>query len=312
MIILFEYLFLICCLIVIIYFIWSSKNERKYKSLDSVANAYDKWTNDSLLETLWGEHIHLGYYSKDFKKQDFRQAKIDFVHKLVDWTGLNNLPKGSRILDVGCGIGGSSRILANDYGFDVVGITISSAQVIRAKQLTSDNLSCSFEVMNALDIKFADGSFDGVWSVEAGPHMPDKQLYADQMLRVLRPGGILSIADWNKRDSLERPITQFEKIILQQLLDQWSHPDFSTISGFKNNLINSPFNLGNIETDDWTKFTIPSWNDSIMEGFRRSDEVLKLGGKSFFQGLREIPTILMMRWAFANGLMQFGVFRKSI
>ena len=34
-----------------------------------------------------------------------------------------------------------------------------------------------------------DQSFDAVWSVEAGPHMPDKQRYADELLRVLKPGG---------------------------------------------------------------------------------------------------------------------------
>ena len=86
---------------------------RKYQSVNSVASSYDSWTNDRLLENLWGEHIHLGYYEKPRLKKDFMKAKIDFVHELVHWSGLNKLPKGSRILDVGCGIGGSARILSN-------------------------------------------------------------------------------------------------------------------------------------------------------------------------------------------------------
>ena len=48
---------------------------------------------------------------------DFRNSKVQFVHELVKWSGLDKLPKGSRILDVGCGIGRSSRFLAKDYGF---------------------------------------------------------------------------------------------------------------------------------------------------------------------------------------------------
>ena len=92
---------------------WLKKN-RKYESVSSVASSYDEWTNDRLLENLWGEHIHLGFYEKPRLKKDFRKAKIDFVHELVRWSGLNKLPKGSRILDVGCGIGGSSRILCKD------------------------------------------------------------------------------------------------------------------------------------------------------------------------------------------------------
>ena len=76
-------------------------------------------------------HIHLGFYPRN-KNIDFREAKVQFVHELVSWSGLDKLPRGSRVLDVGCGIGGSSRILANYYGFNVTGITISPAQVKRA------------------------------------------------------------------------------------------------------------------------------------------------------------------------------------
>ena len=79
-------------------------------------------------------------------KKDFRKAKVDFVHELVRWSGLNQLPKGSRVLDVGCGIGGSSRILSDYYGFDVIGISISQEQVKRANELTANRDFCSFEV----------------------------------------------------------------------------------------------------------------------------------------------------------------------
>ena len=54
---------------------------------------------------------------------------------------MDKLPKGSRVIDIGCGIGGSSRILAKDYGFDVLGITISSKQVRRANQLTQKDIN---------------------------------------------------------------------------------------------------------------------------------------------------------------------------
>ena len=162
-------------------------NPRKYISSGTVASAYDAWTQDKLLERLWGEHIHLGFYPSGKKNIDFRKAKVRFVHELVKWSGLDKLPKGSRVLDVGCGIGGSSRILAEYYGFHVTGITISPAQVKRARELTPHGLNCNFQVMDALDLKFEDGSFDAVWSVEAGAHMNDKTRFADEMLRTLRP-----------------------------------------------------------------------------------------------------------------------------
>ena len=153
---------------------------------------FEKLVLKQLLERLWGEHIHLGFYALGKKNVDFREAKVQFVHELVKWSGLDKLPQGSRILDVGCGIGGSSRILAKYYGFNVTGITISPAQVKRARELTSLELSCTFQVMDALDLKFEDGSFDAIWSVEAGAHMNDKKKFADEMLRTLRPGGFLA------------------------------------------------------------------------------------------------------------------------
>ena len=52
----------------------------------------------------------MGFYPPGKKNLDFRKAKVQFVHELVKWSGLDKLPQGSRILDVGCGIGGSSRI----------------------------------------------------------------------------------------------------------------------------------------------------------------------------------------------------------
>ena len=286
------------------------RRRRRYQSAASVAAAYDRWTDEQLLERLWGEHIHLGHYGNPPRRRDFRRAKEEFVHELVRWSGLGELPAGSRVLDVGCGIGGSARILARDYGFEVLGISISPAQIRRAQELTPVGLSCRFAVMDALALELADGSFDAVWSVEACPHMPDKQRYADELLRVLRPGGLLAVADWNRRDPSDGAMTPLERWVMRQLLEQWAHPEFASIRSLRRHLEASPWSQGMaITTADWTAATLPSWIDSILEGARRPLAILSLGPGAVLQGLRESPTILLMHWAFANGLMQFGVFR---
>jgi MPBQ/MSBQ methyltransferase len=287
---------------------------RAYTDSSSVAQAYDSWTNDGLLERLWGEHIHLGHYGKAAPggRVDFRAAKADLVHALVRWSGLDQLPPGSTVLDVGCGIGGSARLLAGSYGLKVLGISISPAQIERARTLTPAELAphCRFAVMDALELALENGSFDAVWSVEACPHMPDKQRYADELLRVLRPGGLLAVADWNRRDAAAGPMSRLERWVMRQLLDNWAHPEFASIPGLRHNLEASAWAQGlQVETDDWSDVTLPSWLDSISEGVRRPAAVLSQGPRGVLQGLRETPTILLMHWAFATGLMQFGVFR---
>lgn len=300
--------FFLVIFLLAIFIIWRI-NARKYISSGTVASAYDAWTQDKLLERLWGEHIHLGFYPLGGGNIDFREAKVQFVHELVKWSGLDRLPRGSRILDVGCGIGGSSRILSKYYGFNVTGITISPAQVKRARELTPSGLNCNFQVMDALDLKFEDGSFDAVWSVEAGAHMNDKSKFADEMLRTLRPGGYLALADWNSRDLKEYPPSFLEKLVLKQLLEQWVHPNFISINEFGNILKINKNSAGKVISDNWNVYTNPSWKDSIMEGIRRPFSILSLGPLAIIKSIREIPTILLMNWAFSKGLMQFGVYK---
>ena len=282
---------------------------RPYQSSNSVATSYDEWTEDGILEFYWGEHIHLGHYGSPPQQKDFLTAKSDFVHEMVRWGGLDKLPSGTTVLDVGCGIGGSSRILGRDYGFAVTGVTISPQQVQRAQALTPQELNVQFRVDDAMALSYPDGSFDVVWSIEAGPHMPDKAVFAKELMRVLKPGGILVVADWNQRDDRQIPLNLWEKPVMQQLLDQWSHPAFSSIEGFSELLAATGFVQGNVTTADWTEQTLPSWIDSIWQGIARPKGLVSFGVSGFIKSLREIPTILLMRLAFGQGLCRFGMFR---
>lgn len=282
---------------------------RRYQSSDSVANSYDQWTEDGILEFYWGEHIHLGHYGSPPQQKDFLQAKSDFVHEMARWGGLDQLPAGTTVLDVGCGIGGSSRILAKDYGFNVTGVTISPQQVKRAQELTPDGVNAQFMVNDAMSLSFPDESFDVVWSIETGPHIPDKESFAKELLRVLKPGGVLVVADWNQRDARQKPLNFWEKPVMRQLLDQWSHPEFSSIEGFSETLEATGLVEGKVITDDWTQQTLPSWLDSIWQGVIRPQGFIRFGVYGFIKSLREVPTLLLMRVAFGTGLCRFGMFR---
>ena len=282
---------------------------RRYQSSRTVVNSYDNWTEDGILEFYWGEHIHLGHYGSPAQRKSFLEAKVDFVREMVKWGRLDGLPPGTTVLDVGCGIGGSSRILARDYGFAVTGVTISPNQVRRARELTSPGLPVRFQIDDAMSLSFPDKSFDVVWSVEAGPHMPDKAVFAGELMRVLKPGGVLVVADWNQRDDRKIPLSLWERLVMRQLLDQWSHPAFASIEGFSELLEATGLVRGSVVTGDWTQETLPSWMDSIWQGVRRPEGLLKFGPRGFVKSMREVPTFMLMRLAFARGLCRFGMFR---
>lgn len=50
--------------------------------------------------------------SKGYKKKNFKTAKLDFVDEMLKWSGATSPAK---VLDVGCGIGGTTRILAKNF-----------------------------------------------------------------------------------------------------------------------------------------------------------------------------------------------------
>jgi MPBQ/MSBQ methyltransferase len=284
---------------------------RPYRSSSTVVDSYDRWTEDGILEFYWGEHIHLGHYGSPPRHKDFLEAKEDFVREMARWGGLDRYPPGTSVLDVGCGIGGASRILARDFGFAVTGVTISPNQVRRALELTPPGMPVRFRIDDAMALSFPDASFDVVWSIEAGPHMPDKAVFAEEMLRVLKPGGALVVADWNQRDDRRVPLRFWERTVMRQLLDQWSHPAFASIEGFSELLEATGLVEGKVATEDWTEQTLPSWMESILQGIRRPEGLLRFGLRGFVKSMREVPTFLLMRLAFGAGLCRFGMFRAG-
>merc|ERR1719356_2112227 len=159
-----------------------------------------------------------------------------------------------RILDVGCGIGGTSRILAKKFpDAQVTGITLSPEQVQRATQLAKEAgiSNAEFKVVNALAMDFPDNTFDLVWGCESGEHMPDKKKYIEEMSRVLAPGGNIVVATWCERDPVP-PFTAEERTMLKYVYEEWSHPYFVSISKYAEFLKGTGM-LEEVATDDWTE-----------------------------------------------------------
>lgn len=108
------------------------------------------------------------------------------------------LRQGSRILDAGCGIGGTSLYLAEELHHEVLGITLSPVQLQRARQRAATGrapIPPRFELRDFANTGLADGSFDGVFAIESVCHARDKSAFVAEAFRLLRPGGRLVVAD---------------------------------------------------------------------------------------------------------------------
>ncbi|MEJ2379003.1 MAG: methyltransferase domain-containing protein [Pseudolabrys sp.] len=103
-----------------------------------------------------------------------------------------------RVLDVGCGIGGPSRYLSGTFGCTVTGIDLT-AEYVEVAEMLAQRVGLSGKVSyrqgDALDLPFAEASFDLVWSQNAAMNIANRQRLYDEMRRVLKKGGRLAIQD---------------------------------------------------------------------------------------------------------------------
>ena len=109
--------------------------------------------------------------------------------------------EGKRVLDIGCGIGGSAFEMAQTHGCEVVGIDLEAPLIARAEAAAKEkglDESCTFRAVEAGPLDFPDESFDIVSTAGAITQTADKAGIFRECYRVLRPGGWLTCYDWTR------------------------------------------------------------------------------------------------------------------
>lgn len=81
--------------------------------------------------------MHHGYYIPE-DRTDHIQAQIDLIDETLKWAGVDDGKPPKKVVDVGCGIGGSSRHIARKYGATAQGITLSPYQANRGNELAKE------------------------------------------------------------------------------------------------------------------------------------------------------------------------------
>jgi SAM-dependent methyltransferase len=130
-------------------------------------------------------------------------APADEFHSLgrvatKDLAELAAFKPGTRVLDVGSGLGGPARFLAANYGCDVTGIDLMPEFCAVANELsrrTGLAERTRFRHGNAVALSFDDGAFDCVWTIQAQMNIADKDRLYSEIARVLRAGGRLVFQD---------------------------------------------------------------------------------------------------------------------
>ena len=271
----------------------------RLKTTRRIVNFWNKTSR--AWQTVWGPHIHHGYYLEGENTSPL-QAQERLIEKLA---ALLPLSSDTKLLDVGCGMGGSSLYLAEHYGLIVTGITLSAKQVkIATEASIQANLSdqVHFYVEDALTMSsIPDCSVDVVWSLESCEQFFAKDLFVKEAYRVLKPGGQMMLATWcsDREEYRDADAKKYQK-----LCQDFDLPYMPTMQYYQALLTQYGFTIQ--ATEDWTTFVAKSWDIGVsLASAYDFLQLLKLGG---WRGLRFAQQIRLMRDAFHEGRVCYGVF----
>lgn len=147
-----------------------------------------------------GRDVHLGYWddppplSAPVRAGEFEAAQARLTGRVVD---LVEPRSGQRILDIGCGLGGTLSALNERHaGTSLFGLNIDRRQLDICRSIVprAGNRLALVEA-DAGSLPFGSGVFDVVFSVEAMFHFPSRRRFLEEAARVLRGGGVLVVTD---------------------------------------------------------------------------------------------------------------------
>lgn len=206
---------------------------------------------------LWGQHIHHGLWEPEHGQVTGDSPLAAQIHLINTLATKASISAGQRVLDVGCGMGGSSIHLARERNCEVTGITLSPVQ--KAWATTSAAFSgvrrrTRFRRADAEQIEFPAGQFDVVWSVECTEHLFDKPAFFRKAATWLKPGGRMAICAWlageksDTSDGLQQVRQVCENFLCPSLGSEADYVSWMTAGG-----------LEMVEVTDWTDQVLATW-----------------------------------------------------
>ena len=278
---------------------------------DAVRDHYDRIS--VFYRTFWGDHIHHGYWDEG-EDVSARAAQERLVALLAERAGV---PEGARVLDVGCGVGGSARWLAVHLGCRVDGITLSPVQVDMATSgAQADGVGdrVRFHVHDARDLDALGTDYDVVWTVECSEHLEDKAAFVEAAARRLRPGGTLALCAWlrgdgdrsggaaRKDDHAEHDPAEAEALVAS-VCEGMLCPSLATMGQYEGWMRAAGFE--SVQTWDLTPRVAQTWD--LCAAIARRPEVRALLAVSDGRARRFAEAFPAMQRAYANGAMRYGM-----
>lgn len=260
---------------------------------------------------LWGPHIHHGLWrdtqsapdplmsGRSVGSESPYKAQCQLTDTLAELAGIT---AEDRVVDIGCGMGGSSIRLAKNRKCHVTGVTLSPIQ--RRWAAVSSKLKCvggrtRFLAEDAEQVVFEPSSFDVMWCVECTEHLFDKQEFFNRAATWLRPGGRMAICVWFEGEDTSQPGHRKQ---CEEVCERFVCPSLATredyVGWITGNGLQIRYNA------DWTEQVARTWEICKRRvqrtGVRHLARVLDREQVDFIDGFDALLD------AYRSGAMQYG------
>jgi tocopherol O-methyltransferase len=264
--------------------------------IDRIRKHYDRLS--FLYRLFWGEHLHHGYWENN---ESVPRAQIQLMERLAERAGV---PSGARVLDIGCGLGGSAMWLAGQLDCKVTGITISPVQArMAAAKARSRGLASRvhFQVQDANQWQPEPASVDVIWIMESSEHFKDKPGFFERCTQALKPGGVLAVCAWLRRDG---PLRENEQPLVNTIAEAMLSASLGSFSDYQRWMRDAGLTV--TAAEDITRHVEPTWTHCSRIGENPAVRLfLHFTGGPTRRFVRSFP---LMKQAYAQGAMAFGLF----
>lgn len=221
---------------------------KKNQTTEAVAEHYNNL--DQYYLKLWGEHIHHGFWKTgDETVQEATEQLIELVAEV------GKIECSSKVCDVGCGYGATSRYLSEKKKAQITSLTISESQWQYARSHGPESINPHYLLGDFLQNDFLSNSFDVVLSIESSEHMINKNKFFEEVCRILKPGGRFVTCAWLAKNA---PAKWEVKYLLEPICREGRLPSMGSENDYRQMMEKA--GLGEIHFKDISDSVKKTWS----------------------------------------------------
>lgn len=256
----------------------------------------------------WNDFFHFALFKDE--KESWESAFKNTHKKYIEALRIKDARK---VLELACGRGGFTNVLAENTSGEVLGIDISRSQLSHTKRFKRPNLR--FKRHDIMKIDELGEKFDAVVFMDADCYLPDKRLAVEKISKIMNPGARFLLIGWCKKSGLNQIQ---EELVLHPFMKYWAIPSLETPENYKKYLEQNGFKI--LEITDLNNQVKRNWEfgyESALNGIKKLSlkdfprmlwKGIKLGSDGIRLIKEQFPAAIYIKVGYDVGFLRYVYF----